>query len=75
MNDASIEPNPTSTHNRPHSPLRTLVLYLILLLVLIFAALVFATAFTIDDWSRDLSMNRAETSADAKDPQIGRAHV
>ena len=46
------------------------MLYLILLLVLIFAALVFATAFTIDDWSRDLSMNRAETSADAKDPRL-----
>lgn len=46
------------------------MLYLILLLVLIFAAMVFATVFTIDDWSRDLSMNRAETSADAKDPRL-----
>lgn len=70
MPDATIEPDRSAAHNRSRSFSRTIVVYLFLTLLLIVVALVFASVYTIDDWSRDLVRNRAETSADAKDPRL-----
>lgn len=38
--------------------------------VLVVIALVGVLVGTIDDWSRDLNQNYAETSADSKDPEL-----
>ncbi len=65
-----IEPNVRSAHNRTRRILMAVAGSLVGVLILLLVGGLLVLAVTVEDWSRDLRSNFAETSDDASDPRL-----